>query len=81
MGIGKISESYGYLASYSCSEAEDLPAKQHIGNLLEDLYFLIMTMVAELTPSPSREPNGLFETQLADSGEPGRSASLKALVG
>lgn len=46
------------LASYSCSEAEDLPEKQHIGNFLEDLYFLITTTVAELTPSPSREPNG-----------------------
>lgn len=69
------------LASCSCSEAEDPPEKQHIGNLLEDLYFLITTTVAELTLSPSREPNGLFETQPADSQESGCTASLKALVG
>lgn len=58
MGVGKISKSYGYLASHSCSEAKDLPEKQHIGNFLEDLYFLITMTVAELTLSPSHEPNG-----------------------
>lgn len=81
MDTGKIQKIYGYLASYSCSEAEDLLEKQHIDNFLEDLYFLITMTVAELTLSPSCEPNGLFETQLADSQESGCTASLKALVG
>lgn len=69
------------LASCSCSEAGDLLEKQHIDNFLEDLYFLITTTVAEVTLSPSHEPNGLFETQGAGLWEPGCTASLKALGG
>lgn len=80
MGIGKIPKMYGYLASYSCSEAEDLPEKQHIDNFLEDLYFLIRTTVAELMLSQSCEPNGLMVTQWADSQGSGCTASLKALA-
>lgn len=68
------------LASYSCSEAEDLPEKQHIDNFLEDLYFLIRTTVAELMLSRSCEPNGLMVTQWADSQGSGCTASLKALA-
>lgn len=80
MGIGKIPKMYGYLASYSCSEAEDLLEKQHIDNFLEDLYFLIRTTVAELMLSQSCEPNGLMVTQWADSQGSGCTASLKALA-
>lgn len=69
------------LASCSYSAAEDPPEKQHIDNSLEDLYFLVTMMVAELTLSQAHEPNGLFEPQVADSQESGCTASLKALVG
>ena len=81
MGIGKVSKSYCYLASCSCSEAEDLPEKQRIGNFPEDLCFLLRPTVAELTLSPSREPRGLSESQRADSQGPGCTASVKAPVG
>lgn len=69
------------LASCSCSAVEELLEKQHIDNSLQDLYFLIMMMVAELTLSQAHEPNGLFEPQVADSQESGCTASLKAPVG
>lgn len=81
MGTGKIPKMYGYLASYSCSEVEDLLGKQHIDNFLEDLYFLIMTTVAELILSLSCEPNGLMGTQRSDSQGSGCTASLKAPAG
>lgn len=80
MDIGKISNSSGYLASCSYSAAEEPLEKQHIDNSLQDLYFLILMMVAELTLSQAHKPNGLFE-QVADSQESGCTASLKAPVG
>lgn len=79
--IGKTSKSSGYLASCSCSAVEDPPEKQHIDNSLQDLYFLIMTTVAELTLAQAHEPNGLVEPQVVDSQESGCTASLKAPVG
>lgn len=69
------------LASCSCSAAEEPLEKQHIDNSQQDLYFLVMMMVAELTLSQAHEPNGLFEPQVADSQESGCTASLKAPVG
>lgn len=69
------------LTSCSCSAAEEPLEKQHIDNSQQDLYFLVMMMVAELTLSQAHEPNGLFEPQVADSQESGCTASLKAPVG
>lgn len=69
------------LASCSCSAVEHPPEKQHIDNSLQDLYFLITTMVAELPLSQAHEANGLLEPQAADSQQSGCTASLKAPVG
>lgn len=81
MDIGKISNSSSYLASCSYSAAEEPLEKQHIDNSLQDLYFLILMTVAELTLSQAHKPKGLFEPQVADSQESGCTASLKAPVG
>lgn len=81
MDIGKISKSCVYLASCSCSAAEEPPEKQHIDNSLQGLYFLPTTTVPELTLSQAHEPNGLVEPREADSQESGCTASLKAPVG
>lgn len=79
--IGRTSQSSDYLASCSCSAVEELLEKQHIDNSLQDLYFLVMMMEAELPLSQAQEPNGLLEPQGADSQGSGWTASLKAPLG
>lgn len=60
-------EEVQILASCSCSAVEEPLEKQHIDSSLQDLYFLVMMMEAELPLSQAQEPNGLFEPQGAGS--------------